>query len=51
MDESVEVVRFQEIVEGTYRTPKRFGRPSRSMDAEGFSDHFPIGVVVEENDG
>lgn len=30
-------------------SPKRFGRPSRSMNKKGYSDHFPISVVLEES--
>lgn len=32
-----------------YPKPKPFGRPSKSSyDPEGFSDHFPISVILEE---
>lgn len=46
--DSVEVICDDDMVEGSYRVPRRFGRPSRSMDHDGFSDHFPIGLVLHE---
>jgi hypothetical protein len=38
------------ITGGRYPTPKRFGRPSEksSYDPSGFSDHFPVWMMVEE---
>lgn len=30
--------------------PRRFGRPMRGLDEDGFSDHFPITVVLEVDD-
>ena len=45
----VKVERFPEMVKGVYKVPRRFGRPSKeSYDKEGFSDHFPISLVLEE---
>jgi hypothetical protein len=52
---SVEIIQFPEMVKkGFYKTPLRFGRPSKnkenkkSLDVKGFSDHFPISLVIEE---
>jgi len=42
------VERYDELCEGRYNSPKRFGRPSSSYDPEGFSDHFPISTVLKE---
>ncbi|MGH9778224.1 MAG: endonuclease/exonuclease/phosphatase family protein [Candidatus Acidiferrales bacterium] len=48
VDNSVEVVRFPDMLQGQYQVPRRFGRPSSGLDAAGFSDHFPIGMVISE---
>lgn len=46
--ESVEVLRFPEMVkEGDYSAPKRFGRKA-SLDIDGFSDHFPISLRLKQ---
>jgi hypothetical protein len=46
--ESVEVLRFPEMVTGgDYPAPKRFGRQP-SLDMNGFSDHFPIALRLRE---
>lgn len=47
-EESVEILRFPEMTKGTYSAPRRFGRPSAGLDEQGYSDHFPIGVVLAE---
>ena len=46
---SVEIIKFPEMVASS-GGPRRFGRPSSasSFDDTGFSDHFPIAVVLEE---
>ncbi|MCB9477567.1 MAG: endonuclease/exonuclease/phosphatase [Deltaproteobacteria bacterium] len=51
-DKSVEVLNFPEMLKGRYKQPKRFGRPSSAstFDETGFSDHFPIAMVIEEKD-
>ncbi|MFX1480894.1 MAG: endonuclease/exonuclease/phosphatase family protein, partial [Promethearchaeota archaeon] len=47
--DSVEIIQFKEMVTGTYNVPRPFGRPSRkSLDRDGYSDHFPIGVLITE---
>jgi endonuclease/exonuclease/phosphatase family metal-dependent hydrolase len=33
---------------GVYPRPRRFGRPSEGYDPDGFSDHYPISLVLEE---
>lgn len=47
---SVKIERFPGTMEGMYNVPKSFGRPSRasSYDENGFSDHFPISMVLQE---
>ncbi len=46
--ESVDIVQFEEMINrGTYPTPIRFGR-GRKMNKKGFSDHFPISLVIKE---
>lgn len=54
-EDSVEIIRFPEmmVASGSKKgEPRRFGRPSRgsSFDDTGFSDHFPIGVKIREDD-
>ncbi len=46
----VAVFQAPEMASGSYGRPKRFGRPSKpsSHDLQGFSDHFPITMVIEE---
>ena len=29
------------------KKPVRFGRPSKNMNEDGFSDHFPISMIIE----
>lgn len=50
-DGSADVLRFPEMETGVYKKPKRFGRPSSkaSFDLEGFSDHFPIKMILQES--
>ncbi len=45
----VRIERFPEMMEGSYKKPRRFGRPSSTLDETGFSDHFPISIVLVEN--
>lgn len=45
---TVEVLKFPEMVNsGTYPTPIRYGR-GNSLNSDGFSDHFPIAVQLDE---
>ncbi|MHA1186400.1 MAG: endonuclease/exonuclease/phosphatase family protein [Candidatus Heimdallarchaeota archaeon] len=46
--DSVEIVNFDKMKEGKYGTPIRFGRPSKTVNLEGYSDHFPIGMKIKE---
>ena len=48
---STDIIRFPEMVEtGYYQSPLRFGRPAKGgMNEKGFSDHFPISVILEES--
>ncbi|MHA2336933.1 MAG: endonuclease/exonuclease/phosphatase family protein [Candidatus Hodarchaeales archaeon] len=45
---SIEILQFPELIQGAYNVPRRFGRPSTNYDSKGFSDHFPISMIVEE---
>ncbi len=47
---STRVESFKEMAYGSYSAPRRFGRPSKksSYDSNGYSDHFPISVILEE---
>jgi hypothetical protein len=46
LPETVECLKFPEMVAaGAYEVPRRFGRGA-SRDAQGFSDHFPIGLKL-----
>ncbi|MCP4633067.1 MAG: endonuclease/exonuclease/phosphatase [candidate division Zixibacteria bacterium] len=49
---TVKVEIFPEMTFGTYKAPKRFGRPSKksTYNPEGYSDHFPISVILEEDE-
>lgn len=48
-DHLVKIETFPEMVsDGDYPAPKPFGRPSEELDTDGFSDHFPISVVLKE---
>ena len=46
-----EILKFDEMVKSLGR-PKRFGRPSSpsQYDEDGFSDHIPIAIVLEEKE-
>jgi hypothetical protein len=45
-----EILRFEEMMASSdYPKPKPFSRPSKSsFDPEGYSDHFPISIFLEE---
>lgn len=34
---------------GSYPAPIKFGRPASGLNLDGFSDHYPISIVVEEH--
>ncbi len=48
--DSVSIQAIPEMTKGRYKVPRRFGRPSskKSYDKDGFSDHFPISVILKE---
>lgn len=47
--DSVQIIRTPEMMtDDQYHIPKRFGRPSATMDNTGFSDHFPISLVLQD---
>jgi len=47
--DSVTIEAFPEMVSsGDYPDPIPFGRPSENLNVNGFSDHYPISVVVQE---
>ncbi len=49
LPDTTAIVRFPDMVSGSvYPGPRRYGRGS-SRDADGFSDHFPIAVTVDES--
>ena len=46
--DSARIIRFPEMRKGSYEVPRRFSRPSsRSYDPVGYSDHFPISMMIE----
>jgi hypothetical protein len=48
-ENSVDIVTFPEMVKGEYKIPVKFGRPSNnSLNENGFSDHLPISVMLQE---
>lgn len=47
--ETVDIVRFPDMTVGEYRRPRPFGGMGGPVDPDGFSDHFPIAVVVHES--
>jgi hypothetical protein len=36
------------VARGDYLGPRRFGRPGNSFDPNGFSDQYPIAVMLRE---
>lgn len=47
--DSANIIRYQEMMSNDdYKVPVRFGRPSKNLNLEGFSDHFPISLTLEE---
>jgi len=49
--DSTNIIKFPEMIKtGYYQAPLRFGRPAKDgMNKKGFSDHFPISIILEEN--
>jgi endonuclease/exonuclease/phosphatase family metal-dependent hydrolase len=51
LPESVEIVRFPEMTKkGDYAEPIPFGGMGKPVNQNGFSDHFPVQVTLEEAD-
>lgn len=47
--DSIKIEMFPEMVSGgDYPNPIRFGRPAQSLNEKGFSDHYPISLVLIE---
>ena len=47
--DSVAIEIFPEMMnDGDYPTPIRFGRPSKGLNENGFSDHYPISIKLIE---
>lgn len=48
-EDSVKIQMFPEMVaDGAYPVPIRFGRPAADLNLDGFSDHYPISMIVQE---
>ncbi len=46
---TVKIINYPELTSGSYQKPIRFSRPSRdNYDPDGFSDHLPIELVLNE---
>ncbi|MHA1212787.1 MAG: endonuclease/exonuclease/phosphatase family protein [Candidatus Heimdallarchaeota archaeon] len=45
---SIDIIRHEKMQNGKYGIPRRFGRPSRTVDTKGYSDHFPIVMKIKE---
>lgn len=43
--ETVEIFR-PDVMQGSGGAPRRFGRPSKQVDQNGYSDHFPITMLL-----
>ena len=51
LPETVEIVRVPEMMKkGAYQEPIPFGGMGKPVNLKGFSDHFPVQVVVAEAD-
>jgi predicted extracellular nuclease len=47
--DSVKIEAFPEMISGgDYPDPIRFGRPSDKLNLDGFSDHYPISLILQE---
>lgn len=48
---SVEIIDFPELISGAYKKPVKFGRPNSStFNQNGYSDHLPIKIVLNEKE-
>lgn len=51
LQDSVRILRFPEMVaSGKYPKPIRFGGMGKPVNLDGFSDHFPISILLRELD-
>src|SRR4051812_24095687 len=51
LPETATIERFPEMVsQGKYPSPIPFGGMGKPVNQNGFSDHFPVSVVIEESD-
>jgi hypothetical protein len=51
LPETVEILRFPEMVSGgDYPAPIHYGGMGKVVNPDGFSDHYPVAVVVEERE-
>jgi hypothetical protein len=48
--DTLEILRFPGTFTGKYRRPRPFGGVGKSVDEDGYSDHFPIALRVTETD-
>jgi len=48
--DTVKVLIFDGMSTGAYHIPRLFGGMGKRVDEDGYSDHFPIGVEVTEDD-
>lgn len=47
--ESVRIEMFDRLASsGDYPAPVRFGRPSEKLNRDGFSDHYPVAMMLQE---
>ena len=50
LPETVEILRFPDTsATGDYPRPVPYGGMGKPVNPDGYSDHFPIGLIVEEN--
>lgn len=48
-EDSIQILKFPEMVKGRYKIPVKFGRPSnKTLNINGYSDHFPISIILQE---
>ena len=48
--DTLQILRFPGTFTGKYTRPKPFGGMGKSVDEQGYSDHFPLGLQVTEAD-
>lgn len=45
---SIQINKIDPETKEVIKKPIRFGRPSKNLDVDGYSDHFPISMVISE---